>query len=201
MLATLISTHVQDALNRLLQQYKGRPLIAGLYTAFVTQIQELENAIYSLDAGRQFWNGTSTPAIGAQLDGIGELVGISRNGLPDNEYILVIFGKIAENFSQDTIADVGTVLQYVFQAQLVLIEEIYPAGLYINILEPAIPSSFFNVAKNLLMNTIGGGINLVISTSPTTATFRYAGPGVSGAVNGYGDVNVPNSGGVYAGVI
>jgi hypothetical protein len=201
MLATQITTHVQDALARLLQQYQGRVRIAGVYTAFIQQIQDLEDAIYALDAGRQLWNGTSTPAVGAQLDGIGTLVGIDRNGLSDQEYILFIFGKIAENFSDSTVSAVLAVIGYVFQAELVLIEEIYPAGLYIVILNPAVPQSLFTVAGNLVQNAIGAGIRLVLVESDTLATFRYAGAGVDGATNGYADVNTPGTGGVYAGVI
>lgn len=201
MLATIINNHVQQALGRLLAQYQGRPLIAGLYTAIVTQIQDIENATFAIDAGRQIWNGTSTPAVGQALDDIGTIVGVSRNGLNDQQYILLIFGKIAENFSDDTVESVLSVVGYVFQAQQVITQEIYPAGMDITVLVPAIPASLFNLAKNLVQNTLGAGIKLVVSESGVTGTFRYAGPGVSGAVNGYGDVNTPGSGGVYAGVI
>lgn len=200
MLATKINNHVQQALGRLLQQYKGRPRIEGFYTALVQQIQDLENATYDLNEGRQLWDGTTTPAVGAQLDAIGTIVGISRNGLDDEQYILIIFGKICENFSDDTIEAVLSVIQYLFQAQQVLVEEIYPAGLYINVLNPAIPSGLFLLAKNLVQNAIGAGINLVISQQNTTNVFRFAGSGVT-AANGFGSVNTPGSGGVFVGLI
>jgi len=200
MLATNITTHVQDALNRLLEQYKNRPRIAGFYTSFVQQIQDIEDTTFALDSGRQIWDGSTTPAIGAQLDLIGQIVGISRNGLPDSEYILFIFGKIAENFSDDTVEAVLSVIQYLFQAQETLIEEIFPAGLYINVLNPAIPSNLFPLAKSLVQSAMGAGINLVISTLPTINAFRFAGPGVT-ASNGFGDVFVPGSGGEFVGLI
>lgn len=194
MLATQITTHVQDALARLLQQYKGRALIAGFYTAFVAQIQELEDAVYALDGGRQIWNGSSTPAIGAQLDAIGTVVGIARNGLDDQQYILFIFGKIAENFSDDTIQAVLSVIAYIFQAQQVIVQEIYPAGLYINVLAPAIPSTLFPVAETLVQNAIGAGIKLVLTSQNTVNVFRFAGPGVVDALNGFDN-------GVFVGLI
>ena len=194
MLATEITNHVQQALDRLLQQYKGRPRITGFYTALVEQIQDLESATYSLNDGRQIFDGTNTPAIGAQLDAIGTIVGVSRNGLDDQQYILLIFGKNAENFSDDTAEAVLSVIQYVFQAEQVLLQEIYPAGLYISVLNPAIPQSLFAVAQNLVQNSIGAGIKLVLSSSETTAAFRFAGPGVSGAVNGFDN-------GVFVGLI
>lgn len=201
MLATEITNHVQQALGRLLQQYQGRPLIAGFYTALVNQIQDLEDAVFDLDSGRQIWDGTSTPAYGAQLDGIGEIVGISRNGLDDQQYILLIFGKIAENFSQDTANDVVSVIQYLFQAEQILMQEIYPAGLFIDILNPALPSSLFAIAKTLVQNAVGAGIQVVMAEQNTVNVFRFAGPGVSGALNGFGDATVANTGGVFTGLI
>lgn len=200
MLATQITNHVQAALRRLLSQYQDRRYIAGFYTGLVEQIQDLENAIFALNAGRQIWDGNTTPAIGAQLDGIGQIVGVARNGLPDDEYILLIFGKIAENFSDDTVTAVLAVIAYVFQAEQILIQEIYPAGLYISVLNPQIPQNLFSLAQNLVENAIGAGIKLVLTSAETTAVFRFAGPGVSD-VNGFGDVNVPDSGGVFVGQI
>lgn len=200
MLAPIINNHVQAALQRLLTQYQGRTYITGMYTGLVQQIQDLENAIFALDGGRQIWNGISTPAIGAQLDGIGQIVGIARNGLGDQQYVLLIFGKIAENFSDDTITAVLAVIGYIFQAQQVIVSEIYPAGLYVSILQPAIPSNLFPLAKNLVQNAIGAGIKLVLTESQTTDVFRFAGSGV-GPQNGFGDANNPGTGGVLTGQI
>lgn len=208
MLATKLNNYVQLALSRLLQQYQGRTLITGVYTAIAQECQDLENAIFSLDGGRQLWNGTSTPAYGQQLDGIGEIVGISRNGLDDQQYILFLFGKIAENFSDGTIESVLAVIQYLFQGQII-IQAIYPAGLYVNILNPLIPQSLYPLVESLIMKAVGAGIKIVFtgtppappSPAPPINVFRFAGPGVSGALNGFGDLNVPDSGGVFVGLI
>ena len=46
MTTTPITTHEEDALNRLLQQYKDQPFIKGLLQAlFTDQIQSLEEAL------------------------------------------------------------------------------------------------------------------------------------------------------------
>lgn len=202
MLVQKIDNHVAQALARLLQQYKGRPRIAGMYTAFVDQIQDLEDAIYALDAGRQLWNGTSSPAIGEQLDQIGTIVGISRNGLSDAEYLLFIFGKISENFSDTTIATILTVVGYLFQAEEVLLQEIYPAGVAIQVLGTTIPSSLFKIAESLVQASLGAGIQLVfMATSPTVNAFRFNGPGVNGATNGFGSLTDPTVGGVFVELI
>lgn len=201
MLVTRIDTHVVDALNRLLQQYKGKPRVATLFTSTVEQIQELEDAIYAIDAGRQIYDGTSTPAIGAQLDMIGQIVGIARNGLTDAQYILFIFGKIAENFSDTTIPTILSIIGYLFQAQKVLIQPIYPAGIAIQMLGSAIPISLYPLATNLIQAALGAGINIVYAGAyPTTKVFRFYSPDTT-ADNGWGDANDPSVGGVFVDLI
>jgi hypothetical protein len=169
MLATQITNYVQLALSRLLQQYQQRERIAGFYTAIATQCQELEDAIFSLDGGRQLWNGTTTPAYGAQLDGIGTLVGIARNGVSDQIYILLIFGKIAENFSDGTITSVQAVIQFLFQPTSYQAQEIFPAGLYVSVENPAIPESLYPLVESLVQNALGGHQDRVRSDATDTA--------------------------------
>jgi hypothetical protein len=201
MLATKITNHVQQALQRLLQQYKGKARIEGFYTSFVEQIQDLEDAIYALDAGRQLYNGTSTPAVGEQLDQIGTIVGISRNGLSDAEYLLFIFGKIAENFSDSTIPTILSVIGYVFQAPEVKIQEVYPAGIAIEILGSPIDPSLYDIAIGLVQAALGAGVSIVFAAvSPTVNTFRFESSDTTSA-NGWGDVNNPATGGVFSGLI
>jgi hypothetical protein len=186
MLAPQITNYVQDGLSKLLQQYKGRALITGALTAFLQQAQNIENALYPLEGLCQIWNGTTVPAFGAQLDGIGELVGITRNGLPDDEYALFIFGKIAENFSDDTTAAVLTVAAYLFQAPIMLMQPTYPAGIAIEALGIPIPKQLWSLAAQLIQQSMGAGINLVVAGSTFTNAFRFDGPGIVGTVNGFG---------------
>lgn len=201
MLAPKITTHVQDALNRLLQQYKGRPLIEGMYTSFVDQIQDLENAIFALDEGRQLYDGTSSPAVGAQLDTLGVIVGIPRNGLSDAEYLLFIFGKIAENFSDSTLPTILTVIGYVFQAEQVKLQEIYPAGIAIQILGTPLNPTLWPIALSLVQAALGAAIKVIFAGAyPTTNVFRFYAAD-TGPENGFADLNVPGSGGVFIGLI
>jgi hypothetical protein len=185
--APQITNYVSDGLSKLLQQYKGRPLITGMFTAFLEQIQDIENGLYALEPQCQLWNGTTVPAVGAQLDGIGQIVGIPRNGLPDDEYALFLFGKIAENFSQDTVFDVINVAAYLFQAPIMLLQPIYPAGVVVEALGITIPPALWSLAASLVQGALGAGINLVVAGSSFTNAFRFAGPGVTGSVNGFGE--------------
>lgn len=201
MLAPKITDYVSNGLSQLLQQYKGRELIVGFFTAFLSQAQKCENALYDIGPLTQLWNGTSIPSFGAQLDGIGQIVGISRNGLPDDEYALFLFGKIAENFSQDTIQDVVTVISYLFQAPINIIQPIYPAGLFVEALGITIPQRLWALAAQLIQGSMGAGINLVVAGASFTNAFRFDGPGVTGAVNGFGDSTDPSIGGLFVGLV
>lgn len=196
-----ITNYVEDGLSKLLQQYKGRPLIEGMFTAILQEIQALEDGLYDLDRGRQLWDGNEIPAVGAQLDGIGEIVGIFRNGLTDEEYALFLFGKIAENFSQGLVSDIINVAAYLFQAPIMILQPIYPAGVFVEALGIVIPQRLWSLAAQLIRGSLGAGINLVVAGSDFTNAFRFDGPGIVGAVNGFGDVNDPGAGGLFVGLI
>jgi hypothetical protein len=197
MRAQKISTHVSDGLGRLAEQYKNRPLIKAIHSSNYEQIQLLEDAIFEIDAGRQLWNGTSSPAVGQQLDNLGVIVGISRNGLPDSQYLLFLFGQIAQNFSDTSLSDIGTVVGYLFQADLIIIEELPPAGILVEAYGSNIPKSLFSLAKNLVKGAMGGGVELVFaSANNNLGNFRFSGARTN-ASNGFSSVNNPSQGGKF----
>src|SRR5271166_5121103 len=146
MIVTEITNHVQQALNRLLEQYKGKPGIAALITALVTQIQDLENGFYPIDQLRQL-----AYAYGQQLDNLGTVIGFERNGLPDNEYFVLLLGTIAENNSDTTIPTMLHIVETVFQATTVFIktpnsvgspplDQVKPAWISFGIANPQSPA-------------------------------------------------------------
>lgn len=90
-----ITTHQQDAKDRLLEQYKGKPLIAGRLDAFTEQIQDLETGICTLIGRLDIPN-----AEGNNLDRIGEIVNEPRLGRTDAEYRLAIYARIGINTSR-----------------------------------------------------------------------------------------------------
>lgn len=197
MIVTKITTHVTDAQARLLQQYKGKPRIQGLLQALVNQIQDLEDSTFAIDAGRQLIN-----AQGIQLDGIGQIVGINRNGLSDAVYLLFIYGKIGENFSDGTIPALLTIIQNLFRAASLIFQDVYPAGVSVQVLGTPLDPSLYSLAISLVKSSLGAGIKLTfIGGSPTTDVFRFDGPGVVGTLNGFGSTLDPTIGGKFVGII
>lgn len=197
MLVTQIDNHVQQASARFLQQYQSTILLNGMMAAIIQQIQDLENGFFPLGIQCQIFN-----AVGAQLDGIGAIVGIGRNGLSDAEYLLFIYGKIAENFSDGTIPKVLTIIQTLFQAQLLIFQEVFPAGVSVQVLGTALNPSLYGVAIQLVKASLGAGINLTfIGGSPTVNVFRFNGPGIIGSINGFGSTTDPTIGGGFVGIL
>ncbi len=74
-----ITTHVVDAVARLVEQYKAKKNIEGMIKAFTEQIQDLEDVGDTLFTERI----DLTIAQGIQLDKFGDIVVQDREGFDD----------------------------------------------------------------------------------------------------------------------
>lgn len=199
MLATKITDHVQQALARLLEQYKRKPNIAAFYTAFIQQIQDEEDAIFALDETRQLYNGTTYPAVGAQLDGIGEIVGIDRNGLSDAEYLIFILGKIATNFSDATPPTVESITDTFFRPEQLVMHEFYPAEVDFEMAGVLLGPALWPIVFPLIQKSLGAGIKLgFVSVYDETNGFVIGDDFGNGDGGGFGDDLNPSVGGLIA---
>lgn len=193
---TEISNHVQQALQRFLQQYQGQPRLTGLMTALVNQIQNLENALFVIDAQRQIYNGQ---AIGEQLDNLGTLIGLKRNGLSDSEYLILLLGTIAEDNSDTTQDTLLNIVQTVFNAQQVFCKTPNSPGgptstgnayIAFSVGGSTVDSALYTLIETIVLNSIGAGISLVyISRFGAGKAFSTAGP--QAWCGGCSDLNNP----------
>jgi hypothetical protein len=104
----VVMDHVAAALNRLPEQFKGKPNIEKLLRVLVGAIQQAE------DAGQQLLTlRTIDTATGAQLDIIGKIVGQARAGLLDDDYRRYCRARVAANRSTGTMEDVLRVAKLV----------------------------------------------------------------------------------------
>jgi len=87
--------HVSEALEYLLEQFKGKPKFEALITSYINQIQDLEDAYFQLLGDRL----PADAAEGVQLDGLGGIVGEPRNGRSDTDYRVGIESRILLNLS------------------------------------------------------------------------------------------------------
>jgi hypothetical protein len=76
-----VHDHVDDALALLVQQFSNKARIRSVLGALATQVQALEYVLWDLHVERRLARAT-----GAQLDGIGRLVDLSREGLAEETY-------------------------------------------------------------------------------------------------------------------
>lgn len=198
MIVTEITTHVADALNRLLQQYRGLPNMTALITALVDQVQDFENAAYPVDAGRQLFNGTTYPAVGAQLDGIGQLVNVARNGLTDAEYLILILGTISENFSDGTWTSILNIISILTQSTDITVFEHFPASIAIMLEGPNLDPAFWPLVGEIVEASLGATISLAyISTYDPTNVFCCSGGKVAGQGFAPYSTNPQTSGGAF----
>ncbi len=123
---TLISNHIEQAKDRLREQYKGKPTIEALITAWVGQIQELEQILIDLSTQRSI-----DTAAGIQLDLIGELLNKPRNGRSDVDYRILLLAKVAQNISRGTPEDVIAVFKILTSSALVQLGDGHKGEIYL----------------------------------------------------------------------
>ena len=133
-----IDDHVEIATSRLPQQYKDAtkkytPSYAfeqlsgweSLIYSFVNPAQEMETIMGNMLVQRGL-----TTASGVNLDRIGQIVGVDRAGLPDDEYRIILIGQIAANNSNttgDDLLGITSILIGVNTPKIVQILELFPA--------------------------------------------------------------------------
>jgi len=118
MTVAYIADHIAQAQGRLITQYQGQANIEALVAGLASRTQVLEDALQTIAKGRFLFGDAAS---GAQLDAIGALIGIARNGLEDSVYRILIRGKIATNTSRGTLADIVTITAALFQASAVYV--------------------------------------------------------------------------------
>jgi len=183
-----ITDHIAQALDRILFQYKNKPLIEGVFTALVKQVQEIEDALEPLVFERSV-----NTAIGAQLDEVGAIVGIARvAGQDDVSYRIAIKNKIIQNLNQGTPEEFIAAAKFFLNAAFVWYLEVYPAEVDLFTTTPIAPDDQDRI-RALLENFLPIGVSLGLFG-------QYAGNDafIFDGGKGFGDINDPSVGGLLA---
>lgn len=189
-----ISNHSEQALARLIEQYKKKPRIEGLVTNLIGDpVQDLEDAFFTLyqrlDIDFQ---------VNGMLDLIGTIVGQPRNGLSDAEYRVTLKGRIAVNNSKATIEDVIQLWKLFSGATKVQVEELFPAE--IRIFTDAIVGIGLNaLAISFVKEIVGAGIKYggtIIGSSFNA--FAFASTPDNPDTGGFGDAFDSSVGGLFS---
>lgn len=135
MATTRITDHIDQALARLAQQYKDKPLIVGMIEALTDQFQDLDDAAWQLATECYLYNdaelgGGATvyyEAEGEQLDVIGAIIGEPRGALTDDEYRLVLRARTKLNRSSGTAENLIDIFHALLPTALITVQTWPPA--------------------------------------------------------------------------
>lgn len=197
---TLNTDHVTEGLGRLLTQFKGRPNIEGVLQSYLEQVQELEVVFFALMVERYVLT-----AIGAQLDGIGDIVGEARGGKDDTNYRAAILGRIARNADHSRIEDLLEMFVALLPGFTFDLATVGTAAIQFTILEALGPSDPTPAVLNQqLQEAKGGGIHgsLIYSGVDADARFTFASGDAlePDAAQGFGN-DAGTTGGAYSDVV
>jgi len=178
--------------QRLIEQFEEKPNLLGLLCSLVTPMQELE-FVYQ-DLWNKRWLDT---AEGEQLDGLGEIVGVSRNGKNDADYRIAIRFQIAVNMSNGEWETMLAVTKELTDATTVRIIEDFPAGIILLTDGANIPVGIIG----MLEQSAPAGVRLTLySTYLELPQFAYeietSTPDPDGG--GYAEPTETDSGGHYS---
>ncbi len=90
-----IEDHENAALARLSGRYKAKPRIEGLVRSLGARVQDIEDVLIDYLDHKKI-----STAYGQLLDDLGSLVGAERQGFDDDFYRILVYIKIAENFTE-----------------------------------------------------------------------------------------------------
>jgi hypothetical protein len=164
------TTHAAESVARLLSQFKGMTKIEGVVSAQGDQAQDEETALYDL---LDLLN--IDVSVGAQLDGIGTIVGEERKGRTDAVYRIYLKGRILANRSSGTPPELNEIAHLlVGDANNQVYREYYPAAWKITV-DDEFPTDPDAVAE-LLSDARVGGVNGFVEYTDTddAHTFTFA---------------------------
>lgn len=171
----IISDHSTRALSRLTEQFKGKENIQALVEMFMEELNELEVTGFQLLLQRSV-----ADAEGAQLDIIGEHVGLPRGGRTDTEYRIAVYGKIAQNSSDGSAPTVYQLVKTLTGSSTVRIIDQYPAAVKI-----IIDAALTDISqREAIQSALGAGIALdAVQVIPTPSTFFTLGSSDGGGLS------------------
>lgn len=178
---------VAQILERLPEQFKGKPGWEAFLTAIGGEIQALEDAHQQLLTLRGI-----NSATGAQLEALGNLVGEPPTGLDDDTYRRYIRARVAANRSRGTTPDLIKIARLVLTdgttTPTVTIKNRGTAAVFVHIAGAAIDDDLADALIRFLHAAVRGGgpagVRVYLETSEYPPEERFSfenGPGL-----GYG---------------
>lgn len=195
--------HVQEGKARLISQYVDKPRIVTLLGIYLKQIQDLEDAGWSILEGYDLNNATN-----AQLKVLGRIVGAEPADLNDENFRTLIRARIKALRSNGKPNELIAILALASAdtaetPPVILYREFTPPGIEIQ-LQTQIGSISADVIDDLLQMAKAGGVRLLFcytsATRATTTRFgSWTGSRAFSAPIGLGSSVTPGGAGLAAG--
>lgn len=191
MILTQITTHISDALNRRIQQYKTKQKLAALITALVGQIQDAEDATFNMITLRALEFAT-----GEQLDRFGEIVVQDRQGFDDDFYRVLLRVKIGINNSSGEPESIINTIKLLTEATLVHYQNLGDGSIGLST-NGTIDSSLIDFIFNNMQQVVMAGVRIdFIACFDPDESFSFDGTGPIGL--GFSSLAAPTTGGKFA---
>lgn len=187
-----INSYLAIGNEKLLQQYKGKENFQKLLTIFARQFDELEDSLFQLYLLR--WLNS---AEGQQLDNLGYNLSTTRQGLSDDDYRQILYGRIGQYNSDGSINDIIDVVKLMTNADLIVLNEVFPAKIILNIIGISLIINE-DFLKETINGAVAGGVGIDITVNENLPMFMYDDlndPKIISDTTGYADLNDVNSGG------
>lgn len=172
--------YVAAALGRLPRQFRGKPRLEAILSAFAEASQELERGMFTLYAPRFLEN-----AAGDMLDVYGALVGQARGGLDDASFRIRIQARMILNRSSGTAEDILAIARLlVGPGNTLTLREPPPAAMTLQVAGGATP--FPDDLYAILYSAKAGGVSFRLITQAGADADRFVFAG--GVGKGWGSV-------------
>jgi hypothetical protein len=168
---TPVVDQVALGLSRLLEQFKPKPLINALVEAPLDYGNTIETVLYDLLTKRLL-----DGAVGVQLDVVGAIFGVERDGRSDSAFLQFILATALAQDSSGTVPDVYGVLERIAPGGAFQIDQLIedPAGFGVRFTSPTLPTTPATAddlvpvtIERLLRKSRGAGIKCWFSWWPT----------------------------------
>jgi hypothetical protein len=125
-----VTSHIAEMLDRRLEEFRDKARFSAMLSLLGQQVQDLEDSLYQLLVETSL-----DVAVGAALDGIGDIVGEERSGRSDSAYRIAIRTRIILNQSEGTPENIIALALAISGETNAQLTEYFPASFEIRILD------------------------------------------------------------------
>lgn len=182
-----VHDHVDDALALLVQQFQDKARLRSVLGALATQVQALEDVLWDLHVERRLARAT-----GAQLDGIGRLVDLSREGLAEETYRRYLRAQILLLRCNGTPEDLIAVVSALVGSHVGVRLDEYRGALTALGLRGALGNGVVDDAVTVIRKAKPAGVRVLVEASEASGGFVFDS---DDEAERFGDVHDPQSAG------